>query len=134
MEPKRSLRDPETERWRALRLTLPCVALASCLAACAESRGWMPALVIEAGASLSHATTDVASETAGSRGRASWAARGGLSVAWLPAPNESMDAARRPRAPGTPPGPPCASAAICAWERETRALASTGIADEERTR
>ena len=106
-------------------------ALVACLAGCAARAGWVPAVAV--GGSVSRALVTQSGPMLGSApgDRELWDVRADLSVAWLPTPTESHVAMLRLRPRKRPSGAPCASTALCAWEREMRARVSNGVVAEE---
>jgi hypothetical protein len=123
------------ERSRQHRLEPRGLTLAFALSAgsigCGASHGWMPAVVLGASLTRAGASQTNAAGGATTSGGGSWSFGADVSVEWLPTPSESGRAAHRLRLPATPATAPCASAAICAWEREARAQTSSGTVTEE---
>jgi len=130
MTPTATLRDPQNSLprlagGRAKRVAAVfCVVWSAALGACAMSHGWMPAVVL--GATVSRAQTDIAS---GSQN--GWNVRGDVAVAWLPTSPESHASMRRRPAPAPLRGAPCASPALCLWERNARARVLKQLVAEE---
>ncbi len=130
MKPTATLLDPQkssprfADRGASRLAALISVLWSAALGACAMSHGWMPAVVL--GATASRAQTGFAS---GSRG--GWNVRGDVAVAWLPTPPESHAAMRRRPAPAPLRGAPCASPALCLWERDARARVLKQLVAEE---
>jgi hypothetical protein len=137
MKPTATLLEPQKSSSRSARCdasrvrhgmtriaTMLCVVWSAGLGACAMSRGWMPAVVL--GASVSRAQSDVASGSSGA-----WNVSGDVAVAWLPTPPESHLATRRRPAPAPLRGAPCASPALCLWERDSRARLLKQLVAEE---
>lgn len=109
------------------------VALAHSLTACATHARWMPALVISGSISRTNAAQNTAVADTAQRERGSWALGAEASVVWLPTTSESRVVTHRPRRLVAAREAECASAVICAWEREARARTSNGLVAEERT-
>ena len=107
--------------------------LFACLGGCATRAGWVPALAVGASVSRALVTQSGAVASSAPGDRELWDVRADLSVAWLPAPSESNVAMRRLRPRKRLCSVPCASTALCAWEREMRARASNEVVAEEST-
>ncbi len=91
----------------------------------------MPALVLGANVARASASQRSASAVVAVGQSERWTLAAEVAVAWLPAPTESMSAARSTRPAPSPPDAPCASRMVCAWERETRARAVVEPMEEE---
>jgi hypothetical protein len=93
-------------------------------------RGALPALVI--GGTLTHsASASTATDTA--QTRASWTARADVSLVWMPTSHTAAAAPARLARRLRDDAAPCASAALCAWERLARARALQRLTLETHT-
>jgi hypothetical protein len=118
-------RDVAPHDARPRRARIPFVAaqlfLTTLASACGSTRGALPALVI--GGTLTHsASASTATDTA--QTRTAWTARADVSLVWMPTSHTAAPAPARLAPRLRDDAAPCASAALCAWERlaRTRAL------------
>ncbi len=102
----------------SLAASLVCAAL-EC--GCGSVRGAIPALVI--GTAFARSASASIQSDATSQNRSAWTARADLSLVWLPTPHTATSAATRIPRRLRDDAAPCASEALCAWERRARARA-----------